>query len=247
MNGSLKQDLAQALCLLEEDGSAALQHGLGPELVHHAHTVIDQFFQELKPRSKNSLFSCRFALERLPALRTLLKHPVLMCLQTDHGFKVVRSLLLDKHPKANWKVSWHQDQTVVVAARPEQPPAGFHGWSVKDGRHHGQAPAAVLDGMITLRMHFDACSRDQGSLSVIPGSQREGVLSDEQRRQWMRRPAKSWDMPEGGMLLMKPLLLHASSCASDAVFRRRVLHLELSRRALPAPLEWGECYQESTH
>jgi hypothetical protein len=46
-------------------------------------------------------------------------------------------------------------------------------------------------------------------------------------------------VPRGGLLVMRPLLLHASSPAS-APAHRRVLHLEYAAEALPDGLEWHE-------
>jgi hypothetical protein len=45
------------------------------------------------------------------------------------------------------------------------------------------------------------------------------------------------EAPAGGLLVMRPLLVHASSAATRPG-RRRVLHLDFAREALPAPLRW---------
>jgi hypothetical protein len=69
------------------------------------------------------------------------------------GAFVVRSLLFDKTPSANWKVAWHQDLTIAVCERRNSP--GFCAWSIKAGIPHGQPPVSVLEGMVTLRVHPD--------------------------------------------------------------------------------------------
>jgi hypothetical protein len=46
-------------------------------------------------------------------------------------------------------------------------------------------------------------------------------------------------VPRGGALLMRPLLLHASSSCVIAT-PRRVIHLEFAAEELPAGLEWLE-------
>ena len=46
-------------------------------------------------------------------------------------------------------------------------------------------------------------------------------------------------VPAGGLLLMHPLLLHASSPASQPG-HRRVIHLEYAAESLPGQLEWYE-------
>ena len=44
-------------------------------------------------------------------------------------------------------------------------------------------------------------------------------------------------VPRGGALLMRPLLIHASS-ACMAPKPRRVIHLEFAGESLPGGLEW---------
>src|SRR5262245_51026818 len=44
--------------------------------------------------------------------------------------RLVRALLFNKSPDANWYVTWHQDLTIAVRKRIDVP--GFGPWSVKD-------------------------------------------------------------------------------------------------------------------
>jgi hypothetical protein len=46
------------------------------------------------------------------------------------------------------------------------------------------------------------------------------------------------EVPEGGLLAMRPLLLHSSSSAR-LPSHRRVLHLEFASCQLPGGLEWN--------
>ena len=80
--------------------------------------------------------------------------------------------------------------------------------------------------MVALRVHLDASDAANGPLRVIPGSHTYGVLSDEEVAGLVARdPAAECLVPRGGVLVMRPLLIHASSKAqSDDP--RRVLHLE---------------------
>jgi ectoine hydroxylase-related dioxygenase (phytanoyl-CoA dioxygenase family) len=153
-------------------------------------------------------------------------------------FFPVRALLFDKTPDANWKVAWHQDLSIAVAERRATP--GFTGWSLKEGVWHVQPPACVLERMITLRIHLDNCGPDNGPLKVIPGSHCEGRLSRE-RIEWWKTHCKIVEchVPAGGALLMRPLLLHASSPAMKPS-HRRVLHVEFAAETLPAGLRWAE-------
>jgi ectoine hydroxylase-related dioxygenase (phytanoyl-CoA dioxygenase family) len=152
--------------------------------------------------------------------------------------KVVRSLLFDKTPGANWKVTWHQDLSIAVKRRIDVD--GFGPWSVKAGVQHVQPPAAVLQRMLTLRLHLDDCGPDNGPLLVLPGSHAQGVLSPEAISVWRRdvRPV-ACHVRRGGVVVMRPMILHASSSATSPG-HRRVIHLEFAADPLPGGLEWKE-------
>ncbi len=150
----------------------------------------------------------------------------------------VRAILFDKSPEANWKVTWHQDLAIAVQSKVEVPEYGP--WSVKDGVPHVHAPTSLLEQMITLRVHLDDCTANNGPLRVIPGSHRHGKLSPEQIEEWRTKGSEVvCTVPKGGILLMRPLLLHASSKA-DSPAHRRVIHLEYAASDLPNGLEWHD-------
>lgn len=47
------------------------------------------------------------------------------------------------------------------------------------------------------------------------------------------------EVEKGGIMIMKPLLFHASNKTTNNK-RRRVIHIELSKQQLPEGLEWSE-------
>jgi ectoine hydroxylase-related dioxygenase (phytanoyl-CoA dioxygenase family) len=150
----------------------------------------------------------------------------------------VRALFFDKTPEANWPVLWHQDLTIAVAERRDL--EGWGPWSVKAGIPHVEPPTSLLAAMLTIRLHLDDCHAENGPLRVIPGSHALGRLTRE-RIQTIRQSSEETTClaPEGSALLMRPLLLHASSPARTPG-HRRVLHIEFAREdALPAPLKWA--------
>jgi hypothetical protein len=148
----------------------------------------------------------------------------------------VRAILFDKLPGANWKVAWHQDLAIPVNDRHEL--AGFGPWSSKEGIVHVQPPACVLENMLTLRLHLDDCDDANGPLRVLPGSHRRGILpADGIQRLRTEISEVAAILPAGGVLLMRPLLLHASSPAANPR-HRRVLHIEYASMPLPHPLRW---------
>jgi len=67
--------------------------------------------------------------------------------------RAVRGIFFDKTTGANWPVPWHQDLSLAVLVRREIP--GWTAWSLKNGIHHVQPPADILERMLTVRLHLD--------------------------------------------------------------------------------------------
>jgi ectoine hydroxylase-related dioxygenase (phytanoyl-CoA dioxygenase family) len=148
----------------------------------------------------------------------------------------VRALLFDKTPTANWKVTWHQDLTIAVAERHDVP--GFHPWSVKAGVVHVQPPVEILERMVAVRLHLDRCGADNGPVRVLPGSHRSGKVSAGAIESLHGQiESVACVVPRGGLLVMRPLLLHASSPATVPA-HRRVVHVEFATGELPGGLAW---------
>jgi phytanoyl-CoA dioxygenase PhyH len=148
----------------------------------------------------------------------------------------VRAILFDKTATANWKVAWHQDLTIAVRERLDA--AGFGPWSTKAGVVHVQPPTEFLDEMLAIRLHLDACGPDNGPLRVLPGSHRAGKIPEDQiSRRRVQHTEEVCAVPQGGAILMRPLLLHASSPAGVPT-HRRVVHIEYASRPLPEGLRW---------
>jgi ectoine hydroxylase-related dioxygenase (phytanoyl-CoA dioxygenase family) len=149
----------------------------------------------------------------------------------------VKATLFDKTSAANWKVPWHQDLTISVRERRHAP--GFGPWSIKDGVVHVQPPPTVLESMIALRLHLDDTPSSNGALRVLPGSHLFGRLEDEALSALVAtRSAIVCAANAGQVLLMRPLILHASS-RSETPRHRRVLHVEYASERLPHGLEWA--------
>jgi ectoine hydroxylase-related dioxygenase (phytanoyl-CoA dioxygenase family) len=122
--------------------------------------------------------------------------------------------------------------------------ANFGPWSEKAGVLHVQPPRDVLEQMLTVRLHLDDCDAENGPLRVLPGSHRCGKMTpDEINRFRQQTEPVICTCPRGGALLMRPLLLHASSPATSP-HHRRVVHIEFAAHALPHGLEWAyiECF-----
>jgi hypothetical protein len=185
------------------------------------------------------VYAMRNLLWAVPQVKTLAESKALRTLVQQvlgPGAFAVRGLLFDKTPEANWVVPWHQDLTIAVRRRIEA--AGYGPWTVKGGVTHVRPPVAVLERMVTVRVHLDDCGATKGPLRVLPGSHAAGRLGAEETRAWLERvEPRACLVPQGGVLLMRPLLIHASATAS-APERRRVIHLEYAAESLPGGVEW---------
>jgi ectoine hydroxylase-related dioxygenase (phytanoyl-CoA dioxygenase family) len=188
---------------------------------------------------RGSVHAVRNLLEAVPAVRSLARLPAVRALvEPVLGPEcfVVRGILFDKTPDANWKVAWHQDLTIAVREAVEA--AGFGPWSEKAGVTHVQPPAAVLERMLTVRVHLDDCGEENGPVQVLPGSHAHGRLSADEVARWRERiePVMCTSARRGA-LVMRPLILHASSPAT-LPGHRRVIHLEFAADELPRGMEW---------
>ena len=190
-------------------------------------------------RRSQDVFAIRNLLGEIPALRPLLATLALRGLLGElfpAGCHLTKAIYFDKPAGSNWLVAWHQDLMINVAQRTNAP--GFGPWTAKAGWVAVQPPAAVLENTVTIRLHLDDCDAANGALKVVPGSHRQGVVPAETIASHTAT-ATVCAVPAGGAMLMKPLLLHASSRSTSAR-PRRVIHLEFSAEELPAGLAWRE-------
>jgi len=93
--------------------------------------------------------------------------------------------------------------------------------------------------MISLRIHLDDCPEENGALRVIPGSHRSGKLRANLEDGYFEgKRVVMCAIKSGGVLLMRPLLLHASSAALRPS-RRRVIHFDYASAELPMGMDWA--------
>lgn len=178
------------------------------------------------------------AVPAVTALATSQKLLELVRRHTGGAPRPVRAIWFNKSAEANWLVAWHQDLAIAVRERIETP--GFEAWSVKEGVPHVQPPPAVLERMLTVRIHLDDADERNGALRVIAGSHRLGRLNAEQIAGLREERGETLCVAAAGdALLMRPLLLHASGRSTNDR-PRRVLHLEYAGEDLPGRLAWRE-------
>ena len=144
----------------------------------------------------------------------------------------------EKSAALNWLVPIHQDLSIPVAARIDVP--GWQGWSQKEGHWFVQPPADLLEQLVAVRLHLDDCGPEDGPLRVVPGSHLGGRVSDDEASALRNRIGEvTCTARPGDALLLRPLVLHASSKGTGRS-ARRVLHFVFGPAALPHGLAWAQ-------
>jgi len=151
--------------------------------------------------------------------------------------KSIKSIYFDKPPNANWIVNWHQDLTINLIEKRETP--NFKHWRVNQERVVVQPNREILESIFTIRIHLDDCTKENGALRVIENSHNKGVV---EIKEWVKNKdgvENICEVKKGGVLIMKPLLLHASRRTENDK-NRRVIHIEFTDKELPEGLQWKE-------
>lgn len=191
----------------------------------------------LTPDEATRLWTALEALSRSRAgARHLMNHPAVAAVATDPRLLSLasealgaaatpfRATLFDKSPTSNWLVAWHQDTALPFKMRREVP--GWGPWSFKSGILYANAPASALQQVVALRIHLDDSLPENGPLRVLPGTHTLGVLPHRELESLAERiPQHECIVPCGGVISMRPLLVHASSKSRTSA-PRRVIHIE---------------------
>ncbi len=197
----LSSDLTQRFT---DIGVAIVEYALLPEDLAR----MDAGFPELaagSPGARTADFDTDF-------LAWLADHAALRDLANRLGrtpMTFARALALDKSPAANWFVPWHQDRAVDGIDRSSR----------------------ILERMIALRIHLDACDENNGPLEVVPGSHTLGRLTGGAIAALTAECDPLLCLAvRGDIVALRPLLVHRSQRARQPV-ARRVLHLEFIAHA----------------
>ena len=220
-------------------GFAICEDVLSLQTVNELLVALERISQLGSVRKRGGIFAIRNLLDLSPEVRELAGSSavrgLIQPLLGPHAFPV-RGILFDKIPDANWKVPWHQDVTIAIQRRVEA--EGFGPWTMKADVLHAQPPVFVLENMLSVRLHLDNCGEENGALRVIPGSHLNGRIPEEQVPLVHQNSLKHVCVVGlGGALVMRPLLLHASS-PSRVPRHRRVIHLDFASVQLPYGLNW---------
>ncbi|HEY0042424.1 MAG TPA: phytanoyl-CoA dioxygenase family protein [Flavisolibacter sp.] len=190
-------------------------------------------------RKSKDLFAIRQFLNEVPGIAGLIFSKQLNSVIEElfgREYFVVKSIYFDKPGDSNWFVSYHQDLTISVDKKVMV--EGFGPWSTKQNQYAVQPPLSILENNFTIRIHLDDTNENNGALRVIPSSHAKGIYRADTIN-WNDEVEETCNVPKGGIMLMRPLLLHASSRTTNNE-KRRVIHIEFSSSDLPMPLEWPE-------
>jgi len=149
----------------------------------------------------------------------------------------VRAILFDKTADTNWALGWHQDRTISVQERLDAP--GYGPWTMKAGLLHVAPPFEVLADMITIRVHLDAVTAENGPLRIAIGSHLLGRIPEAAVPDTVQRCGTAVCLADpGDVWVYRTPILHASDAALSPT-HRRVLQIDFAARDLPSGLKWS--------
>jgi hypothetical protein len=190
-------------------------------------------------RNSTELFAIRQFLKEVPATADIIFNDKLKTI-LDKLFSgkyfVVKSIYFDKPPSSNWYVAYHQDLTISVDKKLEV--KGFEFWTKKQNQFAVQPPLEILQNIVTVRIHLDETDENNGALKVFAKSHLNGVCRPEVMDRSIGQEVNC-NVCEGGIMIMKPLLMHGSGRTTNNK-QRRVIHIEFSDVELPKELSWAE-------
>jgi len=154
----------------------------------------------------------------------LKKHSDLIELMPSQAVAVQCNYFI-KDSVSNWSVALHRDLSIPVQARIDS--KKWRNWSEKEGVLYVQPPKAVLQSLLVVRVHLEDNTKENGVLELVAQSHENDAESG------LREPAC---VKRGGVLIMKPLTLHASTKVIKG--KRRVLHFVFGSPKLPNGAQW---------
>lgn len=213
----------------------------------YTHEEVSQILSAIKAadttnatfRKTDDLFAIRQFLNEIPPIHPLIfNHKLKHLIQSlfGDGYFVVKSIYFDKPERSNWFVAWHQDLTISVDQKTNLP--GYGPWTLKQNQFAVQPPLNILQDNFTVRVHLDDADAGNGALKVIPGSHLKGIYRPE-AIDWQVEREAICAVKAGGVMLMRPLLMHASNRTTNNK-PRKVIHIEFSKATLPDAMRWSE-------
>lgn len=190
-------------------------------------------------RKSQDLFAIRQFHKEIPeTLNIIFNQNLREIIKSNFGenYFITKSIYFDKPEKSNWFVAYHQDLTISVDKKIEI--ENFENWTIKQNQFATQPPKEILEQNFTIRIHIDKTTKENGALKVLNKSHTKGIIRTENIN--VENEIETiCEVEKGGIMIMKPLLFHASNKTTNSE-RRRVIHIEFSNQKLPKELEWSE-------
>jgi len=223
-----------------ENGFCMINNVFSDEEIENISSVIQNIDTSKDTfRKSEDLFAIRQFLKEIPEVNDLVFNENLKTVIKEifgDNYFVVKSIYFDKPEKSNWYVAYHQDLTISVDKKLEL--ENFGPWTTKQNQFAVQPPLSILENIFTIRIHLDDTDSQNGALKVVPKSHSKGIYRPE-TIDWNEETEVICEVEKGGVMLMKPLLLHGSNRTTNGK-KRRVIHIEFSNLDLPEPLNWSE-------
>lgn len=226
--------------IIADNGFSVISNAFSKEEIEKISEVIQSIDTSKDTfRKSEDLFAIRQFLKEIPEVRDLIFNKNLKTIIKEifgENYFVVKSIYFDKPEKSNWYVAYHQDLTISVDKEIQL--ENFGPWTTKQNQFAVQPPLDILENIFTIRIHLDDTDENNGALKVVPKSHSKGIYRPE-AIDWDVETESICNVNKGGVMIMKPLLLHGSNRTTNGK-KRRVVHIEFSDRELPEELNWSE-------
>lgn len=235
---------------LLREGFVLLRDTFPPEAIRRLLDVFGDAFtdetESVRARSsRGHVYAARNLIDSIPDVSSVWQSDRLLRFLRDQlgeELGLVRALFFDKPPDRTWALPWHKDTSIAVKDNSIKSPK-FSRPTTKAGVPHLIACDDVLMQMLTLRIHLDEVTDENGPLRVLPGSHfsctSEGRGLDA---------AVTIYAAAGDVLAMRPLISHASGSSLEGTrLHRRILHLEFAANpTLPDGARWHDFVRPTT-
>ncbi len=184
--------------------------------------------------SRSSEFSIRQLVNQIPEIPEIIfKNPQFKKLFQSicsEDYFLSKAIYFNKPSKSNWFVGYHQDMSISVKEKIKD--ENYTNWTQKKDQLGVIPPISILENSVTFRIHLDDTDTTNGALKVIESSHNKGIIRvDEKFDKGAYGNEVVCKVNNGGVMLMKPLLLHSSN-KSISENDRRVIHLEFCNQEI---------------
>lgn len=225
---------------IQENGFTVINNIFSNEEIEKISEVIQNIDTSKETfRKSKDLFAIRQFLKEIPQINELIfNENIKMIIKEIFGenYFVVKSIYFDKPEKSNWYVAYHQDLTISVDKKLVL--ENFGPWTTKQNQFAVQPPLDILENVFTIRIHLDDTDENNGALKAVSKSHSKGIYRPE-TIDWTVETESICNVEKGGVMIMKPLILHGSNRTTNGK-KRRVVHIEFSDMELPEELNWSE-------